>query len=207
MEFTDFQHCSTLPGFTFTSNNCDDEDILKQMRMLYCRSNRIVRLFNKCSKLVLLELCRSFCTVFHCPYIWTKFIRKLPFQRYELHITSSIGRSWVCLNDLRLLLCLSLTTFLILKLFIDRLFIHLLLEYQFHGFAQLNGLGSWKQSAKCGRKKCTSKRNTQSFVYFYYWYIMLYLFFCIHFILSSLKIDHWQQKNFERTNTHYNIHL
>ena len=39
--------------------------------MLYCRSNRLVRLFNKCSKLVLLELCRSFCTVFYCPYFWT----------------------------------------------------------------------------------------------------------------------------------------
>ena len=58
-------------GFTFTSNNCDDADILKQMRMLYCRSNRLVRLFNKCSIPVLLELCRSFCTVFCCPYFWT----------------------------------------------------------------------------------------------------------------------------------------
>ena len=43
-------------GFIFTSNNCDDSDILKQMRMLYYRSNRLVRLFNKCSKPVLLEL-------------------------------------------------------------------------------------------------------------------------------------------------------
>ena len=52
-------------------NSCDDADILKQMRMLYCRSNRLVRLFNKCSKPVLLELCRSFCTVFYCPNFWT----------------------------------------------------------------------------------------------------------------------------------------
>ena len=58
-------------GFTLTSNNCDDADILKQRRMLYCRSNRLVRLFNNCSKPVLLELCRSFCTVFYCPYFWT----------------------------------------------------------------------------------------------------------------------------------------
>ena len=41
-------------GFIFTNNNCDDSDILKQMRMLYCRSSRLVRLFNKCSKPVLL---------------------------------------------------------------------------------------------------------------------------------------------------------
>ena len=40
------------------------------MRMLYCRSNRLVRLFNKCSKPVLLEFCRRFCTVFYCPYFW-----------------------------------------------------------------------------------------------------------------------------------------
>ena len=43
------------------------------MRMLYCRSNRLVRLFNKCSKPVLLELCRNFCTVFYCPYFWTQY--------------------------------------------------------------------------------------------------------------------------------------
>ena len=55
-------------GFNFTSNNCADADILKQMRMLYRRSNRLVRLFNKCSKPGLLELCRNFCTVFYCYY-------------------------------------------------------------------------------------------------------------------------------------------
>ena len=62
-------------GFTFTSrsNHCDDADILKQMRMLYCRSNRLVRLFNKCSKPVLLELCTNFCTIFYCPYFWTNY--------------------------------------------------------------------------------------------------------------------------------------
>ena len=62
-------------GFTFTSNKCDDADILKQMRMLYCRSNRLVKLFNKCSKPVLLELCRSFCAVFYCPYFWTNYMK------------------------------------------------------------------------------------------------------------------------------------
>ena len=28
-------------------------------------------MFNKCNKHVLIELCRSFCTTFHCPYFWT----------------------------------------------------------------------------------------------------------------------------------------
>ena len=70
-------------GFIFTSNNCDDSDILKQMRMLYCRPNRLVRLFNKCSKPVLLELCRSFCTVFYCPYFWTQY-KKTTFSKIRV---------------------------------------------------------------------------------------------------------------------------
>ena len=65
-------------GFTFTSNNCDDADILKQMRMLYCRSNRLVRLFNKCNKPVLFELCRSY-----CPYFWTNY-KKTTFSKIRV---------------------------------------------------------------------------------------------------------------------------
>ena len=67
-------------GFIFTSNNCDDSDILKQMRMLYCRSNRLVRL---CSKPVLLGLCKSFCTVFNCPYFWTQY-KKTTFSKIRV---------------------------------------------------------------------------------------------------------------------------
>ena len=47
--------------------------MLRQMRLLYCRSNRLVRLFSKCSKTVLIELCRSICTMFYCPYFWTQY--------------------------------------------------------------------------------------------------------------------------------------
>ena len=31
-------------GYTFSSNNCDDNDMHKQMRMLHCRSNRLAGL-------------------------------------------------------------------------------------------------------------------------------------------------------------------
>ena len=53
------------------------------MRMLCCRSNRIVRLFNKCSKPVLLESCRSFCTVFYCPYFWINY-KKATFSKIRV---------------------------------------------------------------------------------------------------------------------------
>ena len=36
-----------------------------------CRSNRLFRMFNKCFKNVLIEVCRSFRTAFYCPYFWT----------------------------------------------------------------------------------------------------------------------------------------
>ena len=74
-------------GYTFSSNNCDDNDMLKQMRMLYCRSNRLVRLFSKCSKPVLLELCKSFCTVFYCSYFWTNY-KKTTFSKIRVAYNS-----------------------------------------------------------------------------------------------------------------------
>ena len=57
--------------------------IQKQMKMLYCRSNRLVRLLNKCSNPVLLELCRSFCTVLYCPYFWTQH-KKTTFSKIRV---------------------------------------------------------------------------------------------------------------------------
>ena len=54
----------------FSSNNNDDNEMLRHMRLLYCRSNRLFGMFNKCSKHVLIKLCRSFCMTFCCPYFW-----------------------------------------------------------------------------------------------------------------------------------------
>ena len=31
-------------GYIFTSDNSDDAEMLKQMRLLYCRSNRLIRM-------------------------------------------------------------------------------------------------------------------------------------------------------------------
>ena len=56
-------------GFTFASSHKDDNDILRPMRMLYARSNRLVKLFHSCNTDVLLELGRSFCGSFYCSYL------------------------------------------------------------------------------------------------------------------------------------------
>ena len=60
-------------GFTFASSHKDDNDILRQMRMLYAHSSRLVRLFHSCNRDVLLELGRSFCGPFYCSYLWTHY--------------------------------------------------------------------------------------------------------------------------------------
>ena len=67
-------------GFTFTSSHKDDNDIIRQMRILYARSNRIVRLFHSCGSDVLLELGRSFCGSFYCSYLWTSYKKIIVFQ-------------------------------------------------------------------------------------------------------------------------------
>ena len=41
--------------YMFSSNNNDDTEVLRQMRLLYYRSNRLFRMFNKCSKMCLLN--------------------------------------------------------------------------------------------------------------------------------------------------------
>ena len=50
--------------FMFTSSHKDDSDVLRQMRMLYAHSYRLVRLFHSCCRNVLIELGKSFCNSF-----------------------------------------------------------------------------------------------------------------------------------------------
>ena len=60
-------------GVTFSSDEKDDNDILRQLRMLYTKSNRLLRLFQHCFVDVKLALFRSYCTCFYCPFLWTHY--------------------------------------------------------------------------------------------------------------------------------------
>ena len=70
-------------GFTFTNSHKDDNDMLRQMRMLYARSNRLVRLLHYFSRNVLIELGRSFCGSFYCSYLWTHY-NKASFSKIRV---------------------------------------------------------------------------------------------------------------------------
>ena len=47
--------------------------MLRQMKTLYTRSTRIIRIFHNCSTKVLIEFGRSFCGSFYCSYLWSQY--------------------------------------------------------------------------------------------------------------------------------------
>ena len=49
-------------GFTFIDSKCDDCDMLRPMRSLYTKSNRLLRIFSNCSIDVKVTLFQSYCT-------------------------------------------------------------------------------------------------------------------------------------------------
>ena len=56
-------------GFTFSSDKKDDNDMLRQMRILNTKSNRLLRLehlIHCCST----DVFRSYCACFYCPCLW-----------------------------------------------------------------------------------------------------------------------------------------
>ena len=62
-------------GFIFSSDQKDDNNLLRQLKMLYTESNRLLRLHGvQCSTGVQqLGLFRSYCTCCYCPFLWTHY--------------------------------------------------------------------------------------------------------------------------------------
>ena len=73
--YTDYMSLARYVGFTITTSHKNDSDMLRQMRMLYARSNRLVRLFYSSIRNVLIELGRNFCVYFYCSYLRTHYNR------------------------------------------------------------------------------------------------------------------------------------
>ena len=72
-EKLDYTDSIKYVGFAFSFDKKDYNDMLGQMRILYTKSNRLLRLFHCCSTDVKLTLFRSYCTCFHCPFLWTHY--------------------------------------------------------------------------------------------------------------------------------------
>ena len=68
-----------------------DEDMLRQMRTLHIRSNKLLRAFYHCSIDVKLKLFRSFCTSLYCCYLWTAY-KKSTFNNIRVALNNAYRR-------------------------------------------------------------------------------------------------------------------
>ena len=89
-EMLDYNDSVKYLGFTFSSDKKDDNDMLRQMRILYTKANSIIRLFHCCSTDVKLALYRSYWhACFYCPFLGL-FISSELVASLELLLTMSI---------------------------------------------------------------------------------------------------------------------
>ena len=67
-------HSIKYLSYMFSSNDSDDVEIMRQMRLLYCRSYRLIRMFTNAAKNVVTKLRKNFRTTFRYPYFRTLFL-------------------------------------------------------------------------------------------------------------------------------------
>lgn len=71
----------TYLGVLLCDNFTDNNDVNRQIKSMYCRSNMLIRKFFKCNCEVKVKLFQSFCTNMYCCQLWTNVtqgaIRKL----------------------------------------------------------------------------------------------------------------------------------
>ena len=95
----DYAEKTKYLGYMFTNDKQDDVEMLRQFRLLYMRSNKIIRMFYLCTIDVKLELFRSFCTSFYCCYLWTGY-KKSTFNRLRVAFNNAYRRildlPWRC---------------------------------------------------------------------------------------------------------------
>ena len=72
-------------GFVFCENKKDAEDMLRQLRTLYAKSNKVIRMFNHCTVVVKLLLIKSYCTSFYFGYllVWSDY-KSMTFSKLRV---------------------------------------------------------------------------------------------------------------------------
>ena len=85
---------STL-DLRFFRNHKDDDDMLRQMRTHYARSNRIIKIFYNCSPKMLIGLVRSSFVDYFIVVIYGLNIICLLFLRIVLRVTTNIVKLYM----------------------------------------------------------------------------------------------------------------
>ena len=96
-------------GFSFCDSKQDDNDILRQMRTVYAKSNTLLRTFSHCSTDVKVTLFQSYCTALYCPFLWSDL------ERFVLHLIMRIEKSLVFPRGVVPVLCMLNIIFVTLK--------------------------------------------------------------------------------------------
>ena len=91
-----------------------DKDMIRQMRLLYAKNNKSLRIFDHCTIDVKLVLFDSYCTSLYCPYLWTDYT-SAPSANSEYHSTMLIERYLICRYGVVQAQCMLKTTYLLLK--------------------------------------------------------------------------------------------
>ena len=63
-------------GITFCETMKDDKDMIRQIRLLYTKSNKLFRIFSHCTTDVKLALFYRYCTSLYCPFLWTDYTKR-----------------------------------------------------------------------------------------------------------------------------------
>ena len=95
-------------GFSCSDSNYDDCVMLRQMRFLYAKSNKLIRTFSHCSIDVKITLLQSYCT--HCivPSCGL-IIKNQHLQRFGSHSTMLIEKKLVSLREVVQVQCMQIT--------------------------------------------------------------------------------------------------
>ena len=70
-------------GHFITDRLCDDDDIVRQCRILYAQANTLVRKFHMCSDNVKINLFRTFCTPLYTAPLWCQY-KKSSLQKLKV---------------------------------------------------------------------------------------------------------------------------
>ena len=76
-------------GHVITDTLSDDEDILRQSRMLYVQANVLIRKFGCCSDGVKLTLFKAYCTPLYTAHLWSNY-KKASFRRLQVAYNDSL---------------------------------------------------------------------------------------------------------------------
>ena len=61
----------------------DDADMIRQLRSLYAKANRIILMFHNCNVDVKLLLIKSYYIYFYCGYLWSDY-KALTFSKLRV---------------------------------------------------------------------------------------------------------------------------